>query len=210
MATAFSGLAPAPNSNCAMTAESCDLLAQVAPSARAAYGTRDARASQCPSPGKSVVHRFHRQGEEGNRGTREGTRDSEAATRNMGIVRSQADRGLRGGCCGRQEESAHTARHPRFLGRSCVSEAVAKRDPFRRTADFAVCRACSTTRGCKSPVHPDGGEGQANRKGVTARWGLKEAIAKARPDGQEPNTRQPHRGERAAVCEAHFHQAVRK
>jgi hypothetical protein len=32
--------------------------------------------------------------------------------------------------------------------------------------------------GCKSPIQPDGGEGLAKRKGVIARWGLKEAWSK--------------------------------
>jgi len=50
-----------------------------------------------------------------------------------------------------------------------------------------VCRACLVTWRCKSSAQPDGGEGQATRKGGTARCRLKEAIAKMRPDGQEPD-----------------------
>lgn len=50
-----------------------------------------------------------------------------------------------------------------------------------------VCRACLATGRCKSSAQPDGGEGQATRKGGTARCRLKEAIAKMRPDGQEPD-----------------------
>lgn len=42
-----------------------------------------------------------------------------------------------------------------------------------------VCRACSAVRGCKSLIQPDGGEGLAKRKGVIARWGLKEAWSKS-------------------------------
>ena len=73
---------------------------------------------------------------------------------------------------------------------------------------FLVCRACLATRGCKSSAQPDGGEGQATGKGVTARWGLKEAIAKMRPDGQEPDMRQPRRDEWAKGHEVHIHQAA--
>lgn len=43
---------------------------------------------------------------------------------------------------------------------------------------FMVCRACSTAWRWKSFTQPDGGEGLAKRKGVTARWGLKEAWSK--------------------------------
>ena len=46
--------------------------------------------------------------------------------------------------------------------------------------DRGVCRACSTTWGCKSPAQPDGGEVRANRKGVAARRGLKEAGSESR------------------------------
>src|SRR3954447_6653952 len=45
-------------------------------------------------------------------------------------------------------------------------------------ARLAVCRACSTAWGCKSPTQPDGGEVLAKRKGVAARRGLKEAWSK--------------------------------
>src|SRR5436309_10191597 len=45
-------------------------------------------------------------------------------------------------------------------------------------ASVVVCRACSTARGCKSPLQPDGGEVVAKRKGVVARRGLKEARSK--------------------------------
>jgi predicted metal-binding protein len=41
-----------------------------------------------------------------------------------------------------------------------------------------VCRACSTAWRWKSSTQPDGGEGLAKRKGVTGRWGLKEAWSK--------------------------------
>ncbi len=47
--------------------------------------------------------------------------------------------------------------------------------PPEGALDGSVCRACSTTGGCKSPAQPDGGEVRANRKGVAARRGLKEA-----------------------------------
>jgi hypothetical protein len=40
---------------------------------------------------------------------------------------------------------------------------------------WVVCRACSTAWGCESPAQPDGGEVLAKRKGVVARWRLKEA-----------------------------------
>jgi hypothetical protein len=45
-----------------------------------------------------------------------------------------------------------------------------------------VCRACFPAWGWKSPAQPGGGEGLAMRKGVTARWGLKEA----RSDSRDP------------------------
>jgi len=45
-------------------------------------------------------------------------------------------------------------------------------------AYVVVRRACLTAWGCKSPSHPDGGEVIAKRKGVIARWGLKEAWSK--------------------------------
>ena len=44
---------------------------------------------------------------------------------------------------------------------------------------FLVCRACSTAWRCKSSTQPDGGEELAKRKGVAARWGLKEARSKS-------------------------------
>jgi hypothetical protein len=46
------------------------------------------------------------------------------------------------------------------------------------TGLLVVCRACSIARGCKSPTQPDGGEVLAERKGVAARRGLKEAWSK--------------------------------
>jgi len=41
-----------------------------------------------------------------------------------------------------------------------------------------VCRACTTAWRWKSSAQPGGGEVLAKRKGVTARWGLKEAWSK--------------------------------
>lgn len=43
-----------------------------------------------------------------------------------------------------------------------------------------MCRACLTTRRCKSSAQPDGGEGRAKGKGVAARRGLKEALSDSR------------------------------
>src|ERR1700722_12736534 len=43
---------------------------------------------------------------------------------------------------------------------------------------LVVCLACSIAWGCKSPSQPDGGEGLAKRKGISARRCLKEARSK--------------------------------
>jgi len=43
---------------------------------------------------------------------------------------------------------------------------------------LVVCRACSIAWGCKSPSQPDGGEGLAKRKGISARRCLKEVWSK--------------------------------
>ncbi len=75
---------------------------------------------------------------------------------------------------------------------------------------FFVCRACLAARRWKSSAQPDGGEGQATGKGVVARRRLKEAIAKMRPDGQEPDTRLSRRDEWAKGHEVHIHQASRQ
>ncbi len=47
-----------------------------------------------------------------------------------------------------------------------------------RDRDVVACLACSIARGWKSPSQPDGGEGLAKRKGITARRCLKEAWSK--------------------------------
>jgi len=56
------------------------------------------------------------------------------------------------------------------------SEGRARR---QRRSLTRVCRACSTVWRWKSSTQPDGGEGLAKRKGVTVRWGLKEARSKS-------------------------------
>jgi len=50
--------------------------------------------------------------------------------------------------------------------------------PARAYLCQSVCQACLAARRWKSSTQPDGGEVLAKRKGVTVRWGLKEASSK--------------------------------
>jgi len=69
-----------------------------------------------------------------------------------------------------------------------------------------VCRACSTARGCKSPLQPDGGEVVAKRKCAAATERLKEAWSKRTSRCTKPNQRHTVLGERANDRKAHIHQ----
>jgi hypothetical protein len=55
---------------------------------------------------------------------------------------------------------------------------------------------------CAGGAAPDGGEGLAKRKGIIARWGLKEAWSKRRADEQEPDTRRERRTSRQMTAKS--------
>lgn len=89
----------------------------------------------------------------------------------MPAAAQRAHLGHRAGSC--PEDRASTNQNPRRRELSLLTV-----HPHSRDSGFVVCPACSIARECKSPVQPDGGEGLAKYKGVTARWRLKAVRSK--------------------------------